>query len=212
MALNALRLTHAALATCAILAGSACSSHYLEVPPRVDLAPYGKLALVAFRNEQGDSGLSAVATQRFSEALLQSQSGIELLEISASDSLVKHLGKNVDGVTLAQALGKARNVPAVFLGEINLSHVKPSGRISASGYANVKATVSAEMSVRLIATSTGGTVWRSSATSSEQVGKVSVSDGLPTVSVRNPDDAYGEMLGALATQVTRDFRSTWVKQ
>ncbi len=212
MAPNILRLTHSALAICAILAGSSCSSHYIEVPARVDLAPYGRLALVAFTNEQGDTSLSAVATQRFAEALLQSQSGIELLEIKASDSVLKRVGKNADGATLAQALGRARNVPAVFLGEVNLSHVKPSGRISASGYANVKATVTAELSVRLIATSTGGTVWRSSATSSEQVGKVSVSDGLPTVSVRNPDDAYGEMLSELAGRVTRDFRSTWVKQ
>ena len=37
-----------ALALCATLALSACASHYAQVPPRLDLQPYGRIALVTF--------------------------------------------------------------------------------------------------------------------------------------------------------------------
>jgi hypothetical protein len=209
---NLRRLAPSALVLGGALALSSCASKYAEVPARVDLAPYGRVALVTFSADHGDSSLAAVATQRFAEALLGSQSGIELLEVAASDSALQHVPANLDNGSFAQAVGREKNVPAVFLGHLTVSHVKPTGHLSASGYANVKASVSAELTVQLLSTSSGGTVWRSSAATSGTVGKVTVADGLPTVSVRDPNDAYGEMVGRLAATVTRDFRSTWVKQ
>jgi hypothetical protein len=44
------------------------------------------------------------------------------------------------------------------------------------------------------------------------VGRVAIGDRLPSVSVRDPNDAYDQMLGELATNVTRDLRPTWVRQ
>lgn len=203
--------TQCALALCGVLALSACSSKYAAVPARLDLAPYGRIAVVTFSTDQANSAMSTLATQRFAEALLASQSGIELLELGAADSTLKGLAANADGVALAQALGRERNIPAVFVGQLKVSGVKPRGNLSASGM-NVRAAVSAELTVRLLSTKTGGTVWRSSAAANGTVGRLALSGSLPSIAMRDKEEAYGEVVGQLVTDVTRDLRPTWIKQ
>jgi hypothetical protein len=200
-----------ALALCGVLALSACSSKYAVVPARLDLAPYGRVAVVAFSTEQTDDAMSALATQRFAEALLQSQSGVELLELGTADSSLKRFLVNGDGAALAQALGRDKDVPAVFVGHLKVSGVKPRGKLSTSGM-NVRADVSAELTVRLLSTKTGGTVWRSSAAAQGTVGRLGISGALPSVAMRDKEEAYGEVVSQLVTNVTRDLRPTWVKQ
>gem|GEM_PF-928100 len=202
---------HYALALCGALALSACSSKYAAVPALLDLAPYGRVAVVAFSTEQANSGMSALATQRFAEALLRSQSGVELLELNSSDSTLKRLLTNGDKAALAQALGRDKNVPAVFVGQLKVSGVKPRGNLSTSGV-NVRAAVSAELTVSLLSTKTGGTVWRSSSAANGTVGRVSMSGALPSIAMRDKEEAYGEVVNELITNVTRDLRPTWVKQ
>jgi ribosomal protein S6E (S10) len=204
------RLQHA-LAVCGSLALAACASKYSQVPARLDLAPFGRIALVTFAADQPNIAMGSLATQRFAEALLANQSGVELLELNASDSSLKKLGSSVDGVELAKALGKDRNVPAVFVGSLKISNVKPRGHIDASGM-NVRAGVSAELTVRLLSTSTGGTVWRSSSVASGTLGGLNISDRLPSIGIRDKDEAYGQMVSQLIAEVTRDLRPTWVKQ
>jgi hypothetical protein len=200
-----------ALALCGALALSACSSKYAAVPARLDLAPYGRVAVVTFSSEQANGAMSTLATQRFAEALLASQSGIELLELGAADSSLRRFAANGDGAALAQALGRERNIPAVFLGQLKVSGVKPRGNLSVSGM-NVRASVSAELTVRLLSTKTGGTLWRSSSAANGTVGRVTLSGALPSIAMRDKEEAYGEVVGQLVTDVTRDLRPTWVKQ
>jgi hypothetical protein len=200
-----------ALALCGALALSACSSKYAAIPARLDLAPYGRIAVVTFSTDQSNSVMSTLATQRFAEALLASQTGIELLEFDAADSTFKGLSANADGVALAQALGRERNIPAVFIGQLKVSGVKPRGNLSVSGM-NVRAAVSAELTVRLLSTKTGGTVWRSSSAANGTVGRLALSGSLPSIAMRDKEEAYGEVVGQLVSDVTRDMRPTWVKQ
>ena len=61
--------TQYALALCSVLALSACSAKYTAVPARLDLAPYGRIAVVTFSTDQSNRVMSALATQRFAEAL-----------------------------------------------------------------------------------------------------------------------------------------------
>lgn len=200
-----------ALALCGTLMLSACSSKYSQLPARLDLASYGRIALVTFGTDQQNSAMSSLATQRFAEALLASQSGIELLELSSADSSVQSLPVTGDGIAMAQAVGKQKNVPAVFVGYLKISNVKPRGHIDASGM-NVRAGVSAELTVRLLSTSTGGTVWRSSAAANGTIGRLNISDRLPSIALRDKEEAYGEVVDELVSVVTRDLRPTWVKQ
>jgi hypothetical protein len=184
------------LALCGIAALSACAAKYAQVPARVDLEPYGRVALLTFSAERADTGMTAMATQRFAEALLESQ-GIELLELGSQDSSLQALA--------------ARDVPAVFFGHLKLSEVKPKGRVSTSGI-DVRGAVTAELTVRLVSTKTGGTVWRSSAAANRTLGHLGLHGGGASVGMRNRDEAYGEIVGALVANVTRDLRPTWVKQ
>jgi hypothetical protein len=200
-----------ALALCGSIILSACSSKYSQLPARLDLASYGRIALVTFAADQPNEPMSALATQRFAEALLASQSGVELLELGSADSALKALPPNADGATLAQALGKQKNVPAVFVGTLKISKVKPRGHIDGSGV-NVRAGVSAELTVRLLSTSTGGTVWRSSSVANGTVGRLNISTSLPSIALRDKEEAYGEVVQQLIVDVTRDLRPTWVKQ
>jgi hypothetical protein len=201
-----------ALALCAAVALSGCASKYARVPARLDLAPYGRIAIVTFSADQANKGLSNMATQRFAEALLASQNGVELLELGAADSALRAMAERDDGTALAQALGRNKDVPAVFVGQLKMSQVKPRGRLDASGV-NVKAGVSAELTVRLLSTSTGGTVWRSSSVANGTVGRVAISPTrLPSLAMRDKDEAYNEVVSQLVAEVTRDLRPTWVKQ
>lgn len=209
-ALQPVRMQYA-LALCGALALSACSSKYAAVPARLDLAPYGRIAIVTFSAQQPNEAMSSLATQRFAEALLSSQQGVELLELQVSDSSLKGLNPDADAAAIARLLGKDKDIPAVFVGSLRVSGVKPKGHIGLSGM-NVRAAVSAELTVRLLSTRTGGTVWRSSSAANGTVGRLALNDRLPSIAMRDKEEAYGEVVGQLVTDVTRDLRPTWVKQ
>lgn len=202
----------AALALCSLLVLSACGARYAQVPARLQLEPYGRVALVTFSTERASDSLNSLATRRFAEALLASQSGIELLELGTTDTTVRRLAAAGDGAALAQALGRDRDVAAVFVGHLSVSNVKARGSLAGTGDLRVAASVSGELTVRLLSARTGGTVWRSSAVASENVGHISLADRLPSVAVRDPDQAYRTVVGELVANVTRDLRPTWVKQ
>lgn len=209
-ALQRVRMQYA-LALCGVLAASACSSKYAVVPARLDLASYGRVALITFSAEQPNRAMSSLATQRFAEALLSSQTGVELLELQDTDSSLKGLNPDADAAALAKVLGRDKDVPAVFVGYLKVSGVRPKGHLGVSGM-NVRAAVSAELTVRLLSTKTGGTVWRSSAAANGTVGRLALNDRVPSIAMRDKEEAYGEVVGQLVTYVTRDLRPTWVKQ
>lgn len=192
------RFSSRCVLTLAALAGLGCASHKVLVPPVLNLAPYGSVGLVTFGVENATGSLGALVTQRFEEDMLAAQPGIEVQEFPTADSSI--------------ALTGARGVPAVFLGHLKVSNVKPSGGLLGVTLAHVEATVSAELSVVMRSTKTGGILWRSSAAATEKVGEVSIVGGIPEFSARDPNDAYGELVNRLVRAVTWDMRSTWIKQ
>jgi hypothetical protein len=180
------------------LAGAACASHRVLVPPQLDLHPYGGVGLVTFGVENGRGALGDFVTRRFEESMLAAQPGIEVQEFPVSDS--------------GAAFGGARGVPVVFLGHLKVSNVKPSGGLVALSLSRVEATVSADLSVELRSTKTGGVLWRASAGATEKVGEVTLIGGVPEFTARDPNVAYGHLVDRLVRSVTWDLRSTWVKQ
>lgn len=195
----------AAVAAC----GGGVRAHRVLVPPRLDLLPYRRVALVTFTGENAKGSLPEVATARFSEDVLASQSGIELLELGSEDTLVARVGEREFGPAAAQALGRAKDVPAVFVGHLKVSGVKPEAGLLSLAEGHVAATVSAELTVRLLSTESGGTLWRSSAVASDRVGELSISGGVPYFAASDPKAAYGSLVDRLMAIVTRDLRPTW---
>jgi hypothetical protein len=204
----------AALVLAAALAVFGCASSHVvvQVPPRLDLVPYGRVGLVRFTVEGATGSLDELATQRFEEQLLAAQTGFEVLELGSADSVLRQTGTTELGAAAAESLGAQRGVPAVFFGHLRVSNVQPTSVLMGLAQGHVEANVSAELSVQLVMTKSGGTVWRSSARSREQVGQVSIAGGIPSFSARDPNVAYGQLVNHLVYAVTRDFRPTLQRQ
>lgn len=202
----------AGVALLALLLGTACASHRVLVPPRLDLARHERVGLVTFTIENAKGSLNQLATERFAEEILDAQPGVEVLELGEAEVLLDG-GEQPDLTPAAiRAIGAEHGVPAVFVGHLKVSDVKPSGGVVALRFPFVEATVSVELTVRLVSSESGGTMWRASGAASEKVGQVGLSDGVPYFSAENPNDAYGRLVDVLVLHVSRDLRPTWRKQ
>lgn len=205
---------HAALALAIALAAFGCASNrvVVQVPPRLDLVPYGRVGLVMFTVERATGSLPELATRRFEEQLLAAQTGFEVVELGSADSVLRRTGVAELGAAVAESLGVQRGIPAVFFGRLRISNVQPSGGVLGLALGHMEATISAELSVQLVSTKSGGTVWRSSATAREKVAEVSLAGGVPFFSAQDPNVAYGQLVNHLVYAVTRDFRPTLERQ
>ena len=204
--------TGATSAALLVLLGSGCGSHSVLVPPRLDLRPYPKLGLVTFTVENAKGSLHQYATERFAEELLAAQPGIEVLELGSIDTLLQRLGEQEVGIAGAQALGRARDVGAVFAGHLKVTNPKASGGITGLMTQHLEATVRVDLTVRLLSTQSGGTVWRSSAWATQKVGQVSLVGGELNFAARDPKTAYGPLVNRIVNLVAQDMWATWQKR
>ncbi|MBI4500532.1 MAG: hypothetical protein HY700_05165 [Gemmatimonadetes bacterium] len=208
------RWSKVTLTTGLLATGVASCGHkrvYLRIPPRVDLTQYGRVGLVTFTVENAKGQLNQLATQRFSEAVLDAQR-IEVLELGAADSVLRRLGEMQISAASAQAIGNARDVPAVFAGHLKVSNVKPSGRVLGLNVPRIEATVSVELTVGLFSAKTGGTLWRASGIATEKVGQLGLVGGEPYFTAKDPNVAYGQLVSRLVANATHDLRPTWEEQ
>lgn len=198
-------------AFCTALMLQGCASSYTLVPPRLDLRSHGTVALVTFA-AQGSERLATYATERFAEVALANQPGIELVELAAADLGLSGPVSEADGQAIAEAVRGKHDVGAVFVGELTVSGVKPRGGLAGIGSAQVGADVDAALAVRLVSVRSGGTLWRARAGATAAVGGASATGRFPSVSVRDPNEAYAEAVNEAVVAVTRDLRPTRVKQ
>jgi hypothetical protein len=198
-------------AFCTALALQGCASSYTLVPPRLDLQSHGTVALVTF-SAQGSERLATLATERFAEVALANQPGIELVELDAADLGLPGPVSEADGKAIAEAVRGKLDVGAVFVGELTVSGVKPRGGLAGIGSAQVGADVDATLAVRLVSVRSGATLWRARSAATAGVGQASTTGGFPSVSVRDPDEAYAEAVDQAVVVATRDLRPTRVKQ
>jgi len=187
-----------------------CGGTQVQVAPRLDLIPFQQLALVTFTIENAKGSLDQVATDRFAVEMLGAQSGYELLELGEQQHLLDATGATRFGPSEARMIGEEQGVPAVFVGHMIVSDVKPSASIS--GIPRVGMEVSVELTVRLLSTESGGTVWSASSRSTAVVGEVAFDGGIPSFGARDPADAYGDLVDVLVWEVTRDMRPTYRSQ
>lgn len=90
-----------------------------------------------------------------------------------------------------------------------MSNVTPSGGLHGLSLPHVEATVSAELTVALYSTESGGTLWRSSGTASRKIGGLKIVGGEPSFSAKDPNKEYATLVYDLVDYVTRDLRPTW---
>src|SRR2546427_8821685 len=152
-----------ALASILVLLAAACGGNKVLVPPRLDLRPYAKLGLVTFTVENAKGSLHQYATERFAEEVLAAWPGIEVLELGSVDTLLQRVGEQELGIAGAQALGRARDVGAVFAGHLKVTNPKASGGIPGLTTQHLEGTARVDLTVRLLSSRSGGPLWRSRA-------------------------------------------------
>ena len=201
------------LRACVVLllltAFAACGGKRVLVPPRLDLMPYGRVALVIFTVENAKGSLHEFATQRFAEEVLAAQS-IEVLELGEMTWLLDESGRTRYGPEEARFIGEDQGVPLVFVGHMVVSNVKPTASIT--GIPRVGAEVDLSIAVRLLSTESGATVWRRSAEGTAMVGELAFDGGIPSFGGRDPKDAYGDLVDPLIYEITRDLRPTYRRE
>ncbi len=184
----------------------------VQVPPRLDLAPYGRLGLVTFTVENAKGTLHQYATEQFAEAMLAAQPGTEVLELGSADTLLKRVGEKELGIAAAQELGKQRDLGAVFAGHLKVTNPQAGGGIASLVTPHLEATIRVDLTVRLLSTRSGATLWRSSAWATQRVGHVALVDGQLNFAAKDPKAAYGQLVNTLINLVTQDLRPTWRQQ
>lgn len=195
----------------ALLSSVGCGGKYVWADPRLDLRPHTPVGLVTFTIEGAGGALNEVATQRFAEAAFAGQPGIEMLELGTAETVLREVGASAMDLDAVRGIGERYGAPAVFVGHLVVSDVTPRGSLPPFGAPQVQATVSVELRVRLVSTSSGGTLWSRSARAEETVGEIGLVDGRPYFGAEDPDNAYGRLVEELVARVTSDLRPQRVR-
>lgn len=189
---------------------AACGGKRVQVPPRLELAQWGRVGLVTLSEENAQGSLNRVATDRFAEHLLSAQPGIEVLELGEAPEIVGPGDATRIAPEAAWKLGEHHDVPVVFVGHMVASDVKP--KASLIGGASFGAEVRLDLTMRLVSTGSGGTLWRGSSWARDEIAALGLVDGRPFFSADDPDEAYGDLVDLLIFEVTRDLRPTYVER
>lgn len=207
---------YARLATLALLAAlAACGSGtvLVTVPPRMELKSYGTLGILDFA-ANADRAVAARATRRFQEEVQAAQPGTPFLELGDRDAVLASVGASQLDPAALRKIGEKYGVRALFVGE--LAYSDPRVEVKVGDLTRLEGGVRAEMrgdvSSRLLDTSTGASVWSSSAWARRQIGAVHVSAQEGVAGGMDQGDTRGEMLPALVHHLTEDFRPTTARQ
>jgi hypothetical protein len=183
----------------------------VTVPPAVELISYGNIGLISFSTENAKGQLDEMATQRFLQAITQSQRGIQLIEIGDLNEVLAEIDETSIDQETVKAVGEHFNVKAVFSGKISISDVKPQVSIGALIKSmGVRASFTISITGRLYSTETGATLWTDSIRWKDSLANLSLSEGgIPSFNVRDQDEAYATLIENMIYELTRDFRSTY---
>ncbi len=174
----------------------------VRIDPAVNLASHARIGLVTFTAENAKGGLARLATQQFTEQVLQAQPGVEILELGAVTGPVD--------ATVARRLGEQHGVRALIVGHLTVSDLKPRVRLLGGLTASTEVTMA--LQTKLMSAESGATLWARSSTLRETMQQVSVASGTAVFDAQDAKEAYGEIVGELTWNVTTDFRPTWVRQ
>jgi hypothetical protein len=183
------------------------------VEPKIDLNQYGSLGMTEFSsNTRGN--LSGFTSRKFLETLQFSQSGIKVLELGSTQQVLAEIDSDQWDFQTVKIIGEFYGVESVFIGNMNIGEVKPKlGLIILPSMIDIKAEVEATLTVRLLDTNSGATLWTGSAQTSENVRGIKVIGGGSFIfDAQNENKAYGRLVNKLLHIVTDDFRSHKVRE
>jgi len=202
-----MKRTGIVLIACLSILAAGCAPRYQTVTlaPRVDLTEHQIIAVVEF-DSSNEGELGPMATRRFTDLARRDQGLVRMMNVDfdseqRNQAVFKELGLRHDART-------------ILVGSLEVSDIRPNLSIAntlRSG--TLTANVDATLTVDLIESETGASIWSASARATRTVGHISVFDGKHfTFDAEDPEQAYGELIDTLVARVTSDFRSTRVRQ
>ncbi len=198
------------ISTCAVLVIIFGCGPKVMVPPAIDLLEYEVLGLVTFTSNV-EGNLNEYTTQKFLEAITEDQIGVKIIELGTQEEILPEIGKDRINADAIKAIGEKYNVTAVIVGDLDVSDIRPMVDLLAlAKLIRFSAEVDATLTVRMVETEDGATVWTDSGTGTEEVAHVGIISGdIFSFDATNPDEAYGDLVERLVREVTRDFRVTY---
>jgi len=179
------------------------------VPPEIELKEYSTVGLIDFSSD-AEGNLGKFVTQKFLEEISSSQKDARIIELGGLDEILKSVQQDKMAPEVAKAIGQKYNVNAIIAGSLKVSDVKPKVNISSLKSMSVKAEVEAEITVKLLETGQGATVWTDAARGKETVAHVSIFSGDKVFfDADDPEEAYGDLARSLAKKVTSELRVSY---
>jgi len=178
------------------------------MPPEVDLTKYNNVGLINFKSD-AKGKLGEYVTQKFLQEVSRSQKGVRIIELGDEDRVLRSIEREEIGPKAIQIIGDKYDVDAIIVGNLRVSDIKPKVDITTIVKTlSVKADVDASLSVKLIETDSGATVWTNIVEAQKTVAQVSVFSGKDIFfDAENPDEAYGDLAESLVEQVTEDLKT-----
>ncbi len=212
--LFASKLTTALMLALAFLSGCASRTVLVHVPPQVDMSAFQTTGIIEFAAHGADAAASQDATRQFQETVQGAQPGTRFIELGTRAHVLDAVGaKQLDPEALKK-IGVKYGVAAVFLGDISYSEPKVDIAIidPLRLQGAIKAEVKGDISSKLIETSTGASVWSSSAWAKRQLGSVRVSAEGGVSGRVGQSNPHQEMIPDMVYHLTHDFRSTSIRR
>jgi hypothetical protein len=183
-------------------------------PPRLDLAQFGRLGLITF-SDNAQPSVADYVTGQFQSRIHSAQAVIPIVELGTKEDVLKRIGSSHLDSAAIEKIGKKYNISALFIGDLVYSDVKNDVNLQdlAAFKASVSATLNATLSVKLIETEGGATIWSDSTSWKRKLGGVSVSQNAGiSVGNRGYKDAYKKLVPDMVYDVTRDLRGRYVRK
>lgn len=183
------------------------------VPPKIDLKQHEVVGIIQFKSSS-EGRLGPYATEKFMEYARRDQGLVRIAELGSEAEVLKAVGRDRLDKAAFRAMGESHDVSTVIAGELVISDVRPDITITPGlGYMSFAAEVDAVLSVRLVETATGASIWSGSGSETKRVGHVSIFGGEAfAFDAQDPDQAYGKLIDALVEKATVDFRVTWERR
>jgi hypothetical protein len=203
-----------AIAALLMVVVSGCGhSHSVMVPPRIDLKQHEVVGVIDFdcSAESNEGELAQLVTGRFIDAARRDQGLVRFVRLGPETEVLRDLGLSRLDPEACKALGEKHGVRTLVRGSLAISDVRPNISIMQSlTRVGVSADVQATLTVEMIETASGASVWSQSAGATQRVGALSISTAKDvSLHAADPEKAYGSLADNLVWAVTHDFRVTW---
>jgi hypothetical protein len=204
----------ALLLSLALLWGCSSQTVTVPVPPRVDLQGFGTLGLVEFSSNATPS-INAQTTREFGTHIHAAQPGTRIVKLGSRESLLAAVGRRELDAQALRKIGEKYGVEAIFVGSLSYSEPRTEVKITdvSKLEGGVRVDLRGDISIELMETRSGASMWSSSAWARRQLGRVNVSaeQGV-SGGMRGSSNPREEMVPSLVYHLTEDFRPSSVRQ